>query len=214
MGAEVGMSLEDMRLQKRLAEAAVGVYREAALGGLPSHAKAAGPGYVLAKTARGMSMLRVLALQDPESGEDAAAINLALTPLPGAGEAIVAKVRIKRSRVEIINVYPWEVPRALAMDEALMSNIEGDVWRRRLEALYGGSVAEIGRLEGGFTVLRTPDSWCLAIRHDASGAIVAWVNTVLGRVDIPVGWQRKWGLEVPDEEAVRSAVGRASELWS
>lgn len=202
------MSLEELRLQKRLAEAAASVVREAVLGGLPVYAKAAGPGYLFAQTPRGMSMLRVLLLREP--GSPSSEESLAITPLPGAGEAVIARVRLSRGSVEIVESRPWEVPVALAMDEALMSNVEADVWRRRLEALAAGASPE--GVVGGFEVLSVGDPWCLALRHQASRAVVAWANRVTGRVDVAVEWQRRWGLGVPPREVVEDAARRAAGL--
>ncbi|MCE4624954.1 MAG: hypothetical protein F7C35_03710 [Desulfurococcales archaeon] len=168
---------------------ALEIFQHAAKRGVPVYAEARRPYYLVIHTSAGNSVYRIVLLEDIDTSGDH---YLAVKFSTGYGEVVLGRIRGE----ELVERYPWMVPKAVALNILMMSNYESDVWSKRVLWYEGGEMNPI--IDAGEWVVYKHSEWdCYAVSHRKLDITPAWYNRVLDRVDCSAGWLEKW---FPDVE--------------
>jgi len=158
-------------------------FQKAAYRAFPIYAQYRRRGLLLVEGPRGKSLYQVTILRNVEAkdGEE----TIALQFPPGYGEVVLAEV--KKDTI----TYPWMVPKAVALNIAMLSNYEADIWSKRIYWFERGEMRLIEG-EGEVEVYRHEVWRCYAAYLPGQDIVVGWLNTLVGRADCNVDWILKW----------------------
>lgn len=171
------------------------IFRQAALKGFPAYAEAKRPNYLKVETRNGTSFYRAIVLRDIE-GED---FQLAIAFSTGYGEVVVGKLRGDA----LESMYPWMIPRAVALNIAMMSNVEADMWSKRIYwYLHDKMVLHV--IIRGYEVYRNREWDCYTVRIPEHDILVGWYNKLLDRLYCSDTWIKRWA-DYVDEEKMQEA---------
>lgn len=181
---------------------ALEVFRRAGLRGVPVYASFRRPYYLLVETGAGSSVYRVAVLEDIESEEKYLAVKFST----GYGEVIIGKLRDG----ELVEVYPWMAPKAVALNILMMSNYESDIWSKRVYWYETGRMRPY-LVDDAFAVYKHSEWDCYAVEIRGWGVVAGWRNTLIGRTDCSGRWIKKWNPTVSDEK-IREACRRLGSV--
>ena len=193
----------------RLTEKALEIVGRAVKAGFPAYAKRVSPQHLLVDTGTGKRQIyAVKILYNPLTGEPE---YLALALGYDYGEAPLARIKLTgESGFEVLEEYPWNVPRAIAYDPLMLPQFRADVWARRLEEYFKGELSPRDTING-YRILVSRRGDCVALENE--GEVHAWVNLVLGKIESSVEWIARWeghGSEWVEEKrrVVEALAGR------